>query len=190
VFERVFREYGLPIAMRTDNGVPFATQAIHGLSYLNVWWMQLGIAHQRIRPGCPQENGAHERMHRTLKRQAIKPVRATCAAQQRNFDAFRREYNTERPHERLGQETPASQYRDSPRPYPERLPVPDYPGHFLVKKVTTGGTFRFRDRLLYLANAMVDQHIGLEETDDGIWAIHFNMVLLATFDERDYRITG
>jgi len=190
VFERVFREYGLPIAMRTDNGVPFATQAIHGLSYLNVWWMQLGIAHQRIRPGCPQENGAHERMHRTLKRQAIKPVRATCAAQQRNFDAFRREYNTERPHERLGQETPASQYRDSPRPYPERLPVPDYPGHFLVKKVTTGGTFRFRDRLRYLANAMVDQHIGLEETDDGIWAIHFNMVLLATFDERDYRITG
>ncbi|WP_337171404.1 IS481 family transposase [Gemmatimonas aurantiaca] len=190
VFERVFREHGLPIAMRTDNGVPFATQAIHGLSYLNVWWMQLGIAHQRIRPGCPQENGAHERMHRTLKRQAIKPVRATCAAQQRNFDAFRREYNTERPHERLGQETPASQYRDSPRPYPERLPIPDYPGHFLVKKVTTGGTFRFRDRLLYLANAMVDQHIGLEETDDGIWAIHFNMVLLATFDERDYRITG
>lgn len=190
VFERVFREYGLPIAIRTDNGVPFATQAIHGLSFLNVWWMQLGIVHQRIRPGCPQENGAHERMHRTLKRQAIKPVRATCAAQQRNFDAFQREYNTERPHERLGQQTPASQYRTSPRPYPERLPIPEYPGHFVVKKITTGGTFRFQNRLLYLANAMVDQQIGLEETDDGIWAIHFNTVLLATFDERDYRITG
>jgi transposase InsO family protein len=190
VFERAFREYGLPVAMRTDNGVPFATQAIHRLSYLNVWWMQLGIVHQRIRPGCPQENGAHERMHRTLKRQAIKPVRANCAAQQRNFDAFRREYNTERPHEHLGQETPASQYRTSPRPYPDRLPIPEYPGHFLVKKITTGGTFRFRDRLLYLANAMVDQHIGLEETDDGIWTIHFNTVLLATFDERDYHITG
>ncbi len=190
VFERAFREYGLPVAMRTDNGVPFATQAIHGLSYLNVWWMQLGIVHQRIRPGCPQENGAHERMHRTLKRQAIKPVRANCAAQQRNFDAFRNEYNTERPHEHLGQETPASQYRESPRPYPDRLPIPEYPGHFLVKKITTGGTFRFRNRLLYLANAMVDQHIGLEETDDGIWTIHFNTVLLATFDERDYHITG
>jgi transposase InsO family protein len=190
VFERAFREYGLPIAIRTDNGVPFATQAIHGLSYLNVWWMRLGIVHQRIRPGCPQENGAHERMHRTLKRQAIKPVRASCGAQQRNFDAFRREYNTERPHERLQQETPASQYRPSPRPYPERLPPLEYPGHFLVKKITTGGTFRFRTRLLYLANAMVDQHIGLEETDDGIWAIHFNTVLLATFDERDYIITG
>jgi len=190
VFERAFREYGLPIAIRTDNGVPFVTQAIHGLSYLNVWWMRLGIVHQRSRPGCPQDNGAHERMHRTLKRHAIKPVRATCAAQQRNFDAFRREYNTERPHERLNQETPASQYVVSPRPYPERLPPLEYPGHFLVKKVTTGGTFRFQSRLLYLANAMVDQQIGLEETDDGIWAIHFNTVLLATFDERDYIITG
>ena len=190
VFERAFREYGLPIAIRTDNGVPFATQAIHGLSYLNVWWMRLGILHQRIRPGCPQENGAHERMHRTLKRQAIKPVRASCAAQQRNFDAFQREYNTERPHERLQQETPASQYNTSPRPYPERLPPLEYPGHFLVKKITTGGTFRFRGRLLYLANAMVDQHIGLEETDDGLWTIYFNTVLLATFDERDYIITG
>lgn len=190
VFERAFREYGLPIAIRTDNGVPFATQAIHGLSYLNVWWMRLGIIHQRIRPGCPQENGAHERLHRTLKRQAIRPVRGSCAAQQRNFDTFQREYNTERPHERLGQQTPASQYRPASRPYPDRLPPLEYPGHFLVKKITTGGTFRFRHRLVYLANAMVDQQIGLEETDDGIWAIYFTTVLLATFDERDYIITG
>ena len=190
IFERAFHEYGLPVAIRTDNGVPFATQAIHGLSYLNVWWMRLGIVHQRIRPGCPQENGAHERMHRTLKRQAIKPVRHTCAAQQRNFDAFRTEYNVERPHEHLGQETPASRYHRSRRAYPERLPLLEYPGHFLVKKITTGGTFRFRHRLLYLANAMVDQQIGLEETDDGVWAIHFNTVLLATFDERDYIIRG
>ena len=190
VFERAFREFGLPLAIRTDNGVPFATQAIHGLSSLNVWWMRLGILHQRIRPGCPQENGAHERMHRTLKRQAIKPVRASCAAQQRNFDAFRQEFNTERPHERLNQETPASVYNVSPRRYPDRLPSLEYPGHFLVKKITTGGTFRFRSRLLYLASAMVDQHIGLEETEDGIWAIPVNNILLATFDERDYIITG
>lgn len=190
IFERTFREYGLPLAIRTDNGVPFATQAIHGLSYLNVWWMRLGIVHQRSRPGCPQDNGAHERMHRTLKRQAIKPVRGSCTAQQRNFDAFRREYNTERPHERLNQQTPASQYVNSTREYPERLPSLEYPAHFLVKKITTGGTFRFQHKLLYLANAMVDQRIGLEETDDGIWAIHFNTVLLATFDERDYIITG
>jgi hypothetical protein len=190
VFERAFREYGLPVAIRTDNGVPFATQAIHGLSYLNVWWMRLGIGHQRIRPGCPQENGAHDRMHRTFKREAIKPVRATCTAQQRNFDAFQSEYNTERPHEYLDQATPASRYRSSPRPYLDRLPPFEYPGHYQVKKITAGGTFRFQNRLLYLANAMVDQQIGLEETDDGIWAIHFNTVLLATFDERDYIITG
>jgi transposase InsO family protein len=190
VFERTFREYGLPRAIRTDNGVPFATQAIHGLSFLNVWWMRLGIQHQRILPGRPDQNGAHERMHRTLKRQAVRPVQRSCAAQQRAFDAFRREYNTERPHEALDQDTPGSRYRASPRPYPHRLPPLEYPGHFVVKKVTTGGTFRFRRRLLHLANALVDQPIGLEETDDGIWAIHFNTVLIATLDERDYIIRG
>jgi putative transposase len=190
VFERTFREHGLPLAIRTDNGVPFATQAIHGISYLNVWWMRLGIQHQRSRPGCPQDNGAHERMHRTLKRQAIKPVRASCPAQQRNFDAFQREYNDERPHERLNQQTPASQYVPSPRAYPERLPAVEYPAHFQVKKITTAGTFRFQNKLLYLANALVDQPIGLEETDDGIWAIYLNTVLLATLDERDYIIRG
>jgi putative transposase len=190
VFERAFRDYGLPRAIRTDNGVPFATQAIHGLSYLNVWWMRLGIAHQRIHPGCPQENGAHERMHRTMKRRAIKPVQRTCAGQQKQFDAFRLEYNTERPHEALQQETPASRYCCSPRPFPTRLPIPEYPGHFLVKRVTDAGTFRFQRRLLYIANALVDQHIGLEETDDGVWAIYFNTVLLATLDERDFVIRG
>jgi len=128
-----------------------------------------------------------------LKRQAIKPVRGSCPAPQRNFDAFRHEYNEyneERPHERLHQETPASQYRPSVRPYPERVSPLAYPGRFLVKKITTGGTFRCQHTLLYLANAMVDQHIGLEEPDDGIWAIYFNTILRATFDERDYIIRG
>jgi putative transposase len=179
-----------PRAIRTDNGVPFATQAIHGLSYLNVWWMRLGIAHQRIHPGQPQENGPHERMHRTMKRRAIKPVQRTCASQQKVFDAFRLEYNTERPHEALQQETPASRYACSPRPYPRTLPTPEYPLHFLVKKVTDAGTFRFQRRVLYIANSLVDQHIGLEGTDDGIWAIYFNSILLATLDERDYILRG
>jgi len=190
VFERAFREYGLPRAIRTDNGVPFATAALHGLSHLNVWWMRLGIAHQRIHPGCPQENGAHERMHRTLKRCAVKPVQRTCAAQQKQFDAFRREYNTDRPHEALQLETPANRYVVSSRPYPARLPTIEYPGHFLVKRVTDAGTFRFQHRLLYIANALVDQYIGLEETDDGVWAIYFNTVLLATLNERDFVIRG
>ena len=176
--------------MRTDNGVPFATRGIHGLSQLNVWWMRLGIQHQRIRPASPQENGAHERMHRHLKAGACRPPRADLAAQQRAFNRFRSLYNDERPHDFLGGQTPGSRYTASPRPFPEQLPPLEYPGHFLVKKITTGGTFRFQHKLLYLANAMVDQHIGLEETDDGIWAIHFNTVLLATFDERDYIITG
>ena len=190
VFERAFREYGLPLAIRTDNGVPFATQSIHGLSYLNVWWMRLGIQHQRILPGRPDQNGAHERMHRTLKRQAVKPVRKNCRAQQRVFDAFRTEYNEVRPHERLNQETPASCYSKSPRSFPSRLPAIEYPGHFVVKKITTGGTFRFHYKLLYIANSMVDQYIGLEETDDGVWSIYFNTVLIATLDERDYIIRG
>jgi hypothetical protein len=105
-------------------------------------------------------------------------VRPGCSAVGHTGEAsdFCREYNTERPHEHLGQETPASQYVASPRPYPDRLPVPEYPRHFVVKKITTGGTFRFRTRLLYLANAMVDQHIGLEETDNGVWAIRFRAV--------------
>jgi len=190
IFERTFREYGLPRAIRTDNGAPFVTRALCGLSHLNVWWMRLGIQHQRIRPASPQENGAHERMHRTLKRRAVKPVQRTCAAQQKRFDAFRLEYNTERPHDALGGDTPASHYASSPRPYPERLPTPEYPGHFLVKRVTDAGTFRFQHRLLYIANARVNQHIGLEETDDGVWAIYFNTVLLATLDERDFVIRG
>src|ERR1019366_973430 len=114
----------------------------------------------------------------------------TCGAQQKVFDSFREEYNEVRPHERLNLETPASRYAKSPRPYPSRLPHPEYPGHYLVKKITTGGTFRFQQKLLYIANSLVDQHIGLEETDDGVWSIYFNTVLLATLDERDYIIRG
>ncbi len=188
VFEAAFRAYGLPLAMRSDNGPPFATTSIHGLSKLSVWWMRLGIRHDRITPGTPSENGAHERMHRTLKRRAIRPARATMSAQQRAFNAFRAEFNEERPHESLGMVTPASVYTPSPRPYPARVPVPEYPGHFTVKKITTGGTFRFGNRVLYLANALTGELVGLDEVDDGLWHIHFNTVLIATLDERDYII--
>ena len=180
----------MPRAIRTDNSVPFATTSLHGLSYLNVWWMRLGIVHQRIHPGQPQENGAHERMHRTMKRRAITPVQRTCASQQKQFDAFRTESNTERPHDALQQEPPASRYGVSPRAYPPTLPAIEYPRRFLSKKITDAGTFRFEKHLLYLANALVDQHIGLAETDDGVWSIYFTTGLLATLDERDYIIRG
>jgi hypothetical protein len=129
-------------------------------------------------------------MHKTLKAGAIRPPRGSLAAQQRAFNHFRREYNDERPHDHLGGATPASHYRPSLRAYPTRLPAQDYPGHFLVKKITTGGTFRFHHRLLFLAHSLTTHHIGLEETDDGIWSIYFNTVLLAKLDERDYIIRG
>jgi transposase InsO family protein len=117
VFDRLFREYGLPRAIRTDNGVPFATTGIHGLSQLNVWWLRLGIQHQRILPAQPQQNGAHERMHKTLKGEAIRPPRSTLGTQQRAFNAFRLLYNDERPHEALHDQTPSSCYRPSLRAY-------------------------------------------------------------------------
>jgi putative transposase len=139
VFELAFREYGLPAAIRTDNGVPFATTGIHGLSRLNVSWMRLGIQHQRIRPASPQENGAHERMHNTLKAEAIRPPRGNLSAQQRAFNAFRLEFNTERPHRALGGVPPASLYSASTRPFPNRPPTLEYPGHFIVKRVTPRG---------------------------------------------------
>ena len=188
VFEQLFREYGLPRAIRTDNGVPFATCGIHGLSQLNVWWLRLGIQHQRILPASPHQNGAHERMHKTLKGEAIRPPRSTCATQQRAFNAFRHLYNEERPHAALGGRPPAAVYRASPRPYPGALPPVEYPGHFIVKRVTNAGTIRLKKRLLFIANALKQHPVGLEEVDDGIWSIHFCHVLLGRVDERDYII--
>lgn len=190
VFAQAFRTFGLPHAIRTDNGVPFATTGIHGLSQLNVWWLRLGIQHQRILPAHPQQNGAHERMHKTLKAGAIRPPRGTLAAQQRAFNTFRTEYNEERPHATLGGRPPGTLYRPSPRAYPEQLPPLEYPGHFLVKRVPNAGTFRLKHRLLFIANALKQHHIGLEEVDDGIWSIYFGRVLLARLDERDYVIRG
>lgn len=188
IFERLFREYGLPRAIRTDNGVPFATTGIHGLSQLNVWWLRLGIQHQRILPASPQQNGAHERMHRTLKAEAIRPPRGTLRAQQRAFTTFRRVYNDERPHQALQGRPPAALYRPSRRTYPSTLPPVAYPGHFIVKRVTNAGTIRLRKRLLFLANALKQHPVGLEEVGDGIWSIHFCHVLLGRVDERDYII--
>src|SRR5256714_8632771 len=190
IFDRLFREYGLPRAIRTDTGVPFATTGIHGLSQLNVWWLRpgiqhqrLGIQHQRILPAHPEQNGAHERMHKTLKGEAIRPPRTRLLTQQRAFNRFRREYNDERPHEFLQGRTPASLYRSSPRLYSGVLPPIEYPGHFIVKRVTNAGTVRFKKRLIFIANSLKQHTIGLEEIDDGLWSIHFCNVLLGGIDE-------
>jgi putative transposase len=185
VFDRLFREYGLPHAIRTDNGAPFATRGLHGLSQLNVWWLRLGIQHQRILPAHPQQNGAHERMHKTLKYEATRPPRAHLAAQHRAFQSFRRVYNDERPHHALGGQPPAALYHPSPRRYTGGLPPLEYPGHFLVKRVTDGGEIFFKKRLLFLAKALHQHPVGLEEIADGVWSIHFGRVRLGHVDERD-----
>jgi len=190
VFERLFAEYGLPDAIRTDNGNPFATQAIYGLSSLNVWWIKLGIQHQRITPGQPQENGRHERMHRTLKAETTRPPQNDSAAQQLCFDAFRHEFNGERPHEALGQRTPTSVYLPSARPLPSVLPLPQYAGHLQVRRVSQAGTFRFHHRQPFLSHALGGEDIALEEVSDGLWSIYFYDVLLARLDERDYKVSG
>jgi transposase InsO family protein len=188
VMERLFREVGLPRAIRTDNGVPFASTGIHGLCSLNVWWIRLGIAHQRILPGHPQQNGAHERMHRTLKAQTARPPAANRRAQQRSFDRFRAEYNQERPHDALGGRAPGSVWTPPIRSYPRRIPEPEYPGHYQVRLVSNAGTFRFQCQQIFLSQALKQVSIGLEETDDGVWAVYFYNVLLARFDERDRKL--
>jgi putative transposase len=190
VFERAFRAYGLPRAIRTDNGVPFANTGLHGLTQLSVWWLRLGIQHQRIRPAAPQENGAHERMHRTLKAETTRPPARDLRGQQRAFRAFCHTYDTERPHSALAGATPAAHYTASPRPYPDRLPPLEYPSHFTVKRVTNAGTIRFRHTLLFLANALKQHHVGLEEVDDGVWSLHLGTVLLGRIDERTMQVHG
>jgi transposase InsO family protein len=190
VMERLFREVGLPEAIRTDNGAPFASTGIHGLCSMNVWWMQLGIVHQRIRPSSPQENGAHERMHLDLKREATRPPEANLRSQRRRLENFRERYNHVRPHEALGGRTPASIWAPSPRRYPDRLPKPEYPAPLEVRRVSHAGTFRIRSIQIFLSNALAEQNIGLEEIDDGLWNIVYFKTLLGRFDERDGIITG
>lgn len=189
-FERAFRAHGLPRAIRTDNGVPFANTGLHGLTQLNVWWLRLGIQHQRIRPASPQENGAHERMHRTLKAETTRPPARNLLAQQRAFRVFQQQYNSERPHAALAGATPASRYAPSLRPYPAQLPALEYPGHYTVKRVTNAGTIRFKTRLLFLANALKQHHVGLEESDDGVWSLYLGAVLLGRIDERTMKVHG
>lgn len=190
VFARLFQEYGLPDAIRTDNGVPFATVALCGLSQLAVWWLKLGIAPHRITPGRPEQNGRHERMHRTLKAETTRPPEAHLAAQQARFDQFREEYNTVRPHAALDGRTPSAVYLPSERRYPEHLPEPEYPKHFLLRRVSRAGNFRMHNRQVFTTIALVGETLGFEETDDGIWSVYFCNYLLGRLHERDYRLHG
>ena len=187
-FEVAFRRYGLPLQILTDNGGPFASPAVGGLSRLSVWWIKLGIHPVRIEPGRPQQNGRHERMHRTLKAEVTRPPAANLAAQQRALERFRRCYNEERPHRALAGEVPAALYRPSTRAYPEREPEISYPGHFKILRVCVNGCLRWRDRFVFVSRVLVGEPLGLEAIDDGIWSVHFGPVLLARFDEREGRL--
>lgn len=185
VFEALFSEYGLPWRIRSDNGPPFASTSPGGLSRLSIWWIRLGIMPERIALGKPQQNANHERMHRTLKDATARPPAQTAQRQQEDFDLFRDQYNNERPHESLGQVTPASRYRPSSRPMPEKLPELEYPGHFLVALVHHNGVIHHQGQRIYVAGLLKGEHVGIEEIADGVWNVHFGPVRLGHFEMRD-----
>lgn len=189
-FRRLFREVGLPEAIRSDNGAPFASTGIHGLCALNVWWMKLGIVHQRIRPSSPQENGQHERMHWDLKRETTRPPAANLRGQQRKFDRFQHCYNEERPHDGIDGDLPCERWEPPLRSYPDRILPPEYPSHLEVRRVSAAGTFRLKAKQPFLSNALADEYVGLEEVGDGLWNIVYYRTLLGRIDERTRRITG
>jgi putative transposase len=188
VFFRLFDEHGLPRAIRTDNGVPFATTALGRLSSLSVWWIRLGIYPQLTEPAHPEQNGSHERMHRTLKNETTRPAKGSLAAQQVRFNRFRTEYNEQRPHEALDQETPASLYRPSPRVLPKRLPEIEYPAHYEVRYVSANGGMRWKCAWVCVTHTLAGEYVGLNEVGDGLWDVYFGPVLLGRMDERKLRI--
>jgi transposase InsO family protein len=172
-FVRLFRERGLPAAFRTDNGVPFASpNGLYNLSRLSVWWLRLGIGIERIRPGHPQQNGRHERMHLTLKKEATRPPGMNSLQQQARFDAFALEFNNERPHEALDMKSPADLYAPSSRPY-DGLPELDYPFHDRDILVTACGRICMHRKKINVSTVLAGQRLGIKEVDDGIWLVSF-----------------
>ena len=173
IFRRLFQEFGLPERIRTDNGVPFASLALGRLSRLSVWWVRLGILPDLIEPSSPQQNGRHERMHKTLKAEATIPPAGNRAAQQRRFNAFRTDFNEVRPHEALDQKSPASANTPSPRPFPKRLPPLEYPDHFEVRKVSTNGGIRWFHHWVNVSHLLGGEYVGLEEVQPDVWSLFF-----------------
>jgi transposase InsO family protein len=188
-FERTFREYGLPRALRTDNGSPFATTGAGRLSHLAVWWLKLGIQLDRIDPGHPEQNGRHERFHLTLQQETATPPAATVAQQQRRFDRMRRDFNHERPHEALGQRPPARVYVPSPRPYPTRLEDPWYDATHEVRRVKETGQINWQGDLIFVSEAVRGELVGVAETESGDWTIRFMHVELGRIARATRRFT-
>jgi len=188
IFTRIFKEYGLPNRIRTDNGVPFATNTLARLSRLSAWWVRLGVLPELIEPGKPQQNGRHERMHRTLKAETTRPPANSRVGQQRKFDRFRQEFNFERPHEALEMQTPDSCYTPSPRPMPDKLPSLAYPDRFEVRYVSANGGIRWNRQWVNVSVTCAGEYVGLEEIDDGIWNVYFGPLKLGRLLEQHMRI--
>lgn len=183
VFEEAFHEYGLPTAIRSDNGAPFASgNSTWNLTRLSVWWIRLGIKLERIRPGHPQENGRHERMHRTLKLEATSPTISNLLQQQEKFDYFSKEFNYERPHQAIEMKCPVELYRKSARKY-EGLPDITYPGYDKTLMITNCGRICLGERKIHISKALANQPAGLKEVDSGIWQVDFMNYTLGFFDE-------
>jgi len=188
VMEGLLREHGLPWALRSDNGPPFASAGAGGLTKLSVHWLKLGIALERIEPGCPEQNGRHERMHATLAQATIRPAAVDQAAQQARFDAFRQEFNHERPHEALGQTQPASHWHPSSRAYPRRIEEPSYPADHAVRRVRTNGTIKWGGELIFVSMALIGELVGLTETEDGGFMVRFINVDLGLIERGSSRM--
>jgi Integrase core domain len=172
-FERLFAERGFPLAIRTDNGVPFASpNALFNLSKLSVWWLGLGVQIERIKPGHPQQNGRHERMHRTLKEATTRPASMNILQQQARFDGFVQEFNTERPHEAIDMKVPAQLYSKAQRPY-HGIGELEYPFHERVVTVTNCGRICMHRKKINLSTVLAGQSLGIKEVDDGIWLVSF-----------------
>lgn len=185
IFEAAFREFGLPRAIRTDNGAPFASIAVRGLSPLSVWWIKLGIVAERIEPGRPDQNGRHERMHLTLKQDTAAPPKSSRRAQQRAFDRFVEVFNDERPHEALGQRPPASVYHSSPRPYPQRVAEVEYPESMQTRRVQKKGEIKWRGQKLFISETLRGEPVGIEQIDDQRWKVYFAHLELGTIEQGD-----
>lgn len=188
VFATTFGEYGLPQAIRTDNGPPFASTGLGGLTALNVWWIRLGIRLDRMDKGHPEQNASHERMHRELKGSVATPPAYDMNSQQRACDTFRDEYNNIRPHEGIGMATPASLYVPSPREYPAILPEIEYPKGMVVRMVRHNGYIRWNGDMLYLSEALVGEPIGLEHLDERHLVLYYSTMPLAILDDATDRL--
>jgi len=185
VYKRAFQEYGLPWRVRTDNGFPFAMVTLGGLTALTVWMIRLGVLPERIDPGCPQQNGRHERMHRTLKAATASPPKGNLSAQQRAFNRFRQEFNEIRTHQGLGRGIcPLDVHRLSSRPYPNKLPEMHYPDLYQVRKVKCGGYIKLNGHAFYLSRQLLGEHVGLEPIGLDLWQLYFGELKLGVVDER------